>query len=86
MSSKINIQNLFNILHPFRVHHTKNWILLSKQITHLQMKMRNFTDNLGGEVSTSCVAPSIGMDPPHFRKKLDPPIMSILIFANDNIL
>jgi hypothetical protein len=37
MSSKINIHNLFNILHPFWIHHTKNWILLSKQYEHLQM-------------------------------------------------
>jgi hypothetical protein len=36
MSSAINIHNLFHILHPFWIHYTKTWILLSKQFAHLQ--------------------------------------------------
>ena len=43
MSSKINIQNLFHILHPFWIHHTKTWILLSKQYTYLQMAIKHCT-------------------------------------------
>ena len=60
MSSKINIQNLFHILHPFWIHHTKTWILLSKQYTHLQMAIKHCTkfqvsliSHKGGEVSIS---------------------------------
>jgi hypothetical protein len=36
MSSTENIYNLFHILHPFWIHHTKTWIFLSKQYAHLQ--------------------------------------------------
>jgi hypothetical protein len=43
MSSEINIHNLFNILHPIWIHHTKNWIFLAKQSAHLQMTMKNCT-------------------------------------------
>jgi hypothetical protein len=60
MSSKISIQNLFHILHSFWIHHTKTWILLSKQYTHLQMAMKHCTkfqvsliSHKGGEVSIS---------------------------------
>ena len=60
MSSKINIQNLFHILHPFWIHHTKTWILLSKQYTHLQMAIKHCTkfqvsliSHKGGEVNIS---------------------------------
>jgi hypothetical protein len=60
MSSEINIHNLFHILHPFWIHHTKSWILLSKQYAHLQMAMKHCTkfqvsliSHKGGEVSIS---------------------------------
>jgi hypothetical protein len=62
MSSKINIHNLFHILHHFWIHNTKNWILklLSKQFAHLQMAMKHCTkfqvsliSHKGEEVSIS---------------------------------
>jgi hypothetical protein len=56
MSSKISLQNLFHILHPVRIHHTKTWILLSKQYAHLQMAMKfqvSLISHKGGEVSIS---------------------------------
>jgi hypothetical protein len=60
MSSKISIQNLLHILHPFWIHHTKTWILLSKQYTHLQMAIKHCTkfqvslvSHKGGEVNIS---------------------------------
>jgi hypothetical protein len=43
ISNVINIHNLFHILHPFWIHHTKNLILLSKQFAHLQMTLKNCT-------------------------------------------
>jgi hypothetical protein len=39
ISCKINIYNLFYILHPIWIHHTKYWILLSKQYAQLQFMM-----------------------------------------------
>jgi hypothetical protein len=60
MSSKINIQNLGHILHPFWIHHTKTWILLLNHFAHLQMGMKHCTkfqvsliSPKGGEVSIS---------------------------------
>jgi hypothetical protein len=60
MSNKINICNLFHILHPFWIHQTKNWILLSQQYAHLQMAMKPLTkfhvsliSLIGGEVNIS---------------------------------
>jgi hypothetical protein len=58
MSSEINTHNLFHILHPFWIHHTKNWILLSKQYEHLQTAMKHYTKFLWsvikeGEVNIS---------------------------------
>jgi hypothetical protein len=80
MSSKLNIHNLFIIIHSFWVHHTKNWIFLSKQFAHLQMTMK--TRRIS-EDQLFCTPYLYGFTTIQ-KKTLDPPILAIWTSTNDN--